>query len=274
MSLVRSIPKEEPAADEPTSLLVRPYKDMNDQIGWNKRIAFLEPPSKLLRYKYVRTLGKGSFADVFLVERLVGIITVIQYSSLKLNRGDRYCVLKESDKLEAAVNEMNALNRVNNPNVVHIEDFFMERIGHKMLAYIEMEYCDCGDLKSLIERSGPLEPERVKSILEQLMNGLASLHAQKIVHRDLKPANILFSKTNGVKIADLGVSTDLGSRSYTQNAVGTLAFMAPEIRKYFAGGGSIQYDTRADIWSLGAVALAMVTGNSEPNILSRPRKYS
>lgn len=57
-----------------------------------------------------------------------------------------------------------------------------------------------------------------------------------MLHRDLKPANVLFTKSGAVRIADLGVSTCLqASRPLTENAAGTIPFMAPEVRKFLLG---------------------------------------
>lgn len=72
------------------------------------------------------------------------------------------------------------------------------------------------------------------------------------------------------KIADFGVSTCLESDLLTHHAAGTLAFMAPEVRRYFLGE-DVSYDATADIWSLGALAVAMLTGNPEPRVATRPR---
>jgi len=48
--------------------------------------------------------------------------------------------------------------------------------------------------------------------------------------------------------------------------------MAPEVRRYFLGE-EVQYDWSADLWSLGAVAVAMLTGNIEPRVATRPCEY-
>lgn len=57
-----------------------------------------------------------------------------------------------------------------------------------------------------------------------------------VLHRDLKPANILLTKSGAIRVADLGISTYLDpSRPLTQNAAGTMPFMAPEVRKYLLG---------------------------------------
>lgn len=69
------------------------------------------------------------------------------------------------------------------------------------------------------------------------------------------------------------MSTYLESDLLTHHAAGTLAFMAPEVRRYFLGE-VVSYDSKADIWSLGALAVAMLTGNPEPRVATRPGKLT
>ena len=71
-----------------------------------------------------------------------------------------------------------------------------------------------------------------------------------------------------MKIADFGVSKHL-DQSLTYQAAGTLAFMAPEVRQ-FLYDGEVSFDFRADIWSLGAIGIAMITGDPEPRIAILP----
>lgn len=75
------------------------------------------------------------------------------------------------------------------------------------------------------------------------------------------------------KIADFGVSTWLESDLLTHHAAGTIAFMAPEVRRYFLGE-DVSYDATADVWSLGALAFAMLTGDPEPRVATRPCKWT
>lgn len=118
------------------------------------------------------------------------------------------------------------------------------------------------------------------------------IHDHGIIHRDLKPGNVLlmvstdwafcelslvfiviacaFQSDGVAKIADFGVSTCLESDLLTHHAAGTMAYMAPEVRRYFLGE-DVSYDVKADIWSLGALAVAMLTGNPEPRVATRPR---
>ncbi|GLE02426.1 hypothetical protein PINS_up011264 [Pythium insidiosum] len=219
---------------------------------WNKRVASLEPPSKLLSFRFVRTLGVGNFAEVVLVRNRKGALTV----------------LKESDKLTEAVNEIRLLSQIESPFVVRVLQYFVEQIGHRHFAYIEMEYCDRGDLRQTLERDGPMAADVFETTLRQLCLGLEEIHRRGIVHRDLKPGNVLLTSDGAVKIADFGVSTCLESDLVTHHAAGTLAFMAPEVRRYFLGE-AVSYDARADIWSLGALAVAMLTGDPEPRVATR-----
>ncbi|KAE9022505.1 hypothetical protein PR003_g12176 [Phytophthora rubi] len=220
---------------------------------WAKRVQGLQPPSKLLKFSFVRTLGIGNFAEVMLVENRKGELTV----------------LKESDKLPEAANEISILSRVSSPHVVQIQQYFIEEIGHRHFAYIEMEYCDGGDLRGVLETKGRLEGDDFDSMFHQLCLGLKEIHRHGIVHRDLKPGNVLLTSDGTTKIADFGVSTYLESDLLTHHAAGTLAFMAPEVRRYFLGE-VVSYDAKADIWSLGALAVAMLTGNPEPRVATRP----
>ncbi|RQM09184.1 hypothetical protein DD237_000305 [Peronospora effusa] len=220
---------------------------------WVKRVQGLQPPSKLLKYSFLRTLGVGNFAEVMLVE----------------NRKGKFTVLKESDKLSEAANEISMLSRVRSPHVVQIQQYFIEEIGHRHFVYIEMEYCDGGDLQQMLEEKGRLEADTFDSMFRQLCLGLKEIHRHGIVHRDLKPGNVLLLSDGTTKIADFGVSTYLESDLLTHHAAGTLAFMAPEVRRYFLGE-VVSYDSKADIWSLGALAIAMLTGNPEPRVATRP----
>lgn len=106
---------------------------------WEKRVRGLRPPSRLLKFEFVRTLGVGNFAEVMLVRDRRGALSV----------------LKESDKLPEAVNEIKLLSRISSPHVVRIRQYFVEEVGHRHFAYIEMEYCDGGDLLQLLRDKVP-----------------------------------------------------------------------------------------------------------------------
>lgn len=113
----------------------------NGTARWQKRVTGLKSPSKLLKYEFVKTLGIGNFAEVMLVKR----------RHQTEDGKEALSVLKESDKLQEAVNEIHLLSRICSPHVVRIFQYFIEEIGHRHFAYIDMEYCDRGDLVSYLK---------------------------------------------------------------------------------------------------------------------------
>lgn len=84
---------------------------------------------------------------------------------------------------------------------------------------------------------GPMDLQKVKKFLYQLLAGIADCHMKRIIHRDLKPANILIDKNGNsiliienLKIGDFGLARtySLPVRPYSQEVV-TLWYRAPEI---------------------------------------------
>jgi hypothetical protein len=112
-------------------------------------------------------------------------------------------------------------------------------------------------------------------ICVQIADGLAAAHDQGIIHRDVKPANILLEAgLERVKITDFGlarVALENSDLTSFGDMVGTPAFMSPEQ----VDGHSL--DARSDLFSLGCVIYAMVTGHSPfraGNALATARKVT
>jgi serine/threonine-protein kinase len=128
--------------------------------------------------------------------------------------------------------------------------------------YIVMENLDGEDLRSRIDRTGPLGPETTYEIVAQLARGLAHAHAAGIVHRDVKPANVFLVREadgDSVKLLDFGIATEAGStRSDVLTEpglfVGTVWYASPEQLL----GESV--DWRTDLWSLAVLAWECLTG--------------
>lgn len=115
---------------------------------------------------------------------------------------------------------------------------------------ILMTYCQGGSVKDLLAFSALPEPA-IAWITLGAVEGLAYLHSIQIMHRDVKAANILLTETGEPKIADFGVSEHVSHEVSKHTMVGTPFWMAPEV---IEGG---QYDTAADIWSLGITIVEM-----------------
>jgi serine/threonine protein kinase len=149
-------------------------------------------------------------------------------------------------------------NRVEHPGRVETLDNDVTEDGAPFLV---MELLEGENLAELWRRMGKKLPAAAAlRLVEQLLDFLSACHAQGIVHRDLKPANVFVTRDQRVKVLDFGVAQlrDEGTADLTRagTALGTPAFMAPEQ----ARGLGDKLDGRADIFSVGAMLYALLSG--------------
>ncbi|MFD3941528.1 serine/threonine-protein kinase [Streptomyces sp. NPDC058579] len=117
-----------------------------------------------------------------------------------------------------------------------------------------------GSLAHVIGDYGPLPPRFVCTLLDQLLAGLAAVHAEGVVHRDIKPANILLDVTGTgrphLRLSDFGISMRKGEPRLTETnyVVGTPGYFAPE---QMLGA---EPDFPADLFAVGLVALYLLQG--------------
>ncbi|MGW9447848.1 protein kinase domain-containing protein [Streptomyces sp. NPDC055632] len=117
-----------------------------------------------------------------------------------------------------------------------------------------------GSLAHVIGDYGPLPPRFVCVLLDQLLSGLATVHAEGVVHRDIKPANILLDVTGTgrphLRLSDFGISMRKGEPRLTETdyVVGTPGYFAPE---QLLGA---EPDFTADLFAVGLVALYLLQG--------------
>jgi serine/threonine-protein kinase len=162
------------------------------------------------------------------------------------------------------VREARAAIKIRNEHVVRVFDVGRLEGG---APYIVMEYLEGSDLSRLVEEIGPLRVEDAIEYVVQACEAIAAAHALGTVHRDLKPANLFLARTGDgracVKVLDFGISKiaegDAGSpRGLTSTSaiMGTPCFMSPEQLR-----STRDVDARADIWSIGAILHALLTGD-------------
>lgn len=158
--------------------------------------------------------------------------------------------------LNRFVKEGESAVKLQHSNIVRTYE--ASKAGH--YHYIAMELAQKGTLSDRMKQSkGMLSEGVVVDILRHAAAGLDYAHGLGIVHRDIKPSNIIFAGDGRAMIADFGVAKELTSE-YTQVttpgfSVGTPAYMSPEQAR-----GDMDLDRRADIYSLGVVAYALLTG--------------
>ncbi|MFF8730077.1 serine/threonine-protein kinase [Streptomyces sp. NPDC015171] len=123
-----------------------------------------------------------------------------------------------------------------------------------------MDLVGGGSLVHLVGDYGPLPPAFVCTLLDQLLSGLAAVHAEGVVHRDIKPANVLLEATGTgrprLRLSDFGIAMRLGEPRLTETnlVVGTPGYLAPE---QMLGA---EPDFPADLFAVGLVALYLLEG--------------
>jgi eukaryotic-like serine/threonine-protein kinase len=151
--------------------------------------------------------------------------------------------------------EAKVTSELAHPNVVSVFGFGVTPAGQP---YLVMEFLDGEDLQTRLERVGPLPPETVLQLVNQVASGLAAAHAAGVVHRDLKTDNVFLVRAPEdavlAKVVDFGLSkvlkTSATKLTVARAVFGTPEFMAPEQ----AEGRQDAIDHRSDQWSLACLA--------------------
>jgi serine/threonine-protein kinase len=153
---------------------------------------------------------------------------------------------------ERFLREIRTAAGLSHPNIVPIFSV-EERDG---LVFYAMGFVDGETLAERVRRAGPLPPSEGARVLQEAAWALSYAHGRGIVHRDVKPDNILIEHATGrAFLTDFGIA-HLASSTMTAAGVslGTPQFMSPEQ----AAGEEV--DGRSDIYSLGIVGYAALTG--------------
>jgi hypothetical protein len=162
----------------------------------------------------------------------------------------RHVVLKRYHGDSGEAEEGRALAKVANPFVARCHG--IERIDGEL--YLVVEFIPGRNLNE-IRRDGPMDPARVVRIMADLAEGVAAVHARGLIHRDIKPSNVILHDDGRPWLVDFGLAAHLGSPRLRQVA-GSPPYMAPEQ----AQGHGDRVDHRVDIFALGGVLYALLTG--------------
>ncbi|MCO5171433.1 MAG: serine/threonine protein kinase [Planctomycetes bacterium] len=133
--------------------------------------------------------------------------------------------------------------------------------GDEPMPWLAMELVEGEDLKARLQRERQLSAPAAARLMEGVARGVAHAHARGIVHRDLKPSNVLVRPGGQAVVTDFGLARSLDASRFTQTGalLGTLATMAPEqVRGERVG-------PPADVWALGVMLFACLTGRSPFN---------
>ncbi|MCE9595386.1 MAG: serine/threonine-protein kinase [Planctomycetes bacterium] len=217
---------------------------------------FEGPGTRIGPYKLLQMIGEGGFGAVFMAEQEKPVARRVALKIIKLGMDTRQVVARFEQ-------ERQALAVMDHPNIARVIDagatdtgrpyFVMELVKGEPIS----EYCDKHNL--------PIT-ERL-ALFEQVCNAVQHAHSKGIIHRDLKPSNILVGTQDGkphAKIIDFGIAkatsaklTDKTLFTEHRQIIGTLQYMSPEQAE-----GSLDIDTRTDVYALGVVLYELLTGST------------
>lgn len=203
------------------------------------------------RYETIGELGRGAMGVVYKardpqIDRLVAVKTVSLWGQEPE---------EEKEFRLRFMNEAQAAGRLHHSGIVGVFD--VGENPDNLDPYIVLEYVQGESLHRILAREKKLPLETAVQLAVEIADALDYAHAQGVIHRDIKPANILITQDGHAKIADFGIAKlNLAHFTVPGRVLGTPAYMAPE---QLSGEGA---DGRSDLFSLGVILYAMVTGHS------------
>ena len=200
-------------------------------------------------YTLERELGGGGMSRVFVAE--------------DTSLGRRVVVKVLLPELAVSVNvdrfrrEIHLAAKLQHPHIVPV----LSAGVSDGLPFYTMPFIEGESLRARLARVGKLDVGEATKILRDVLGALSYAHEHGVVHRDIKPENILLSGPFAV-VTDFGVAKALSASTSPDGSIttagvvlGTPAYMAPE-----QAVGDPSTDHRADIYSAGAVAYEMFSG--------------
>ncbi len=210
-------------------------------------------------YRLIERLGEGGMGEVWLAKHRMlarpAAIKLIRGEALGADESTRTTIVRRFER------EAQATAALRSHNTIELYDFGVTAEG---AFYYVMELLDGLSLKELVDRFGPVPPERTIRILRQACKSLGEAHERGLIHRDIKPANIFLCRlgpdVDVVKVLDFGL-VKTSQKAHQETALtrgnvvaGTPSYMPPEM----AAGQEV--DGRADLYSLGCVGYWLLTG--------------
>lgn len=205
-------------------------------------------------YEILEEIARGGMGVVFKarqrnLERVV---------ALKMILAGR---LADASDVQRFYREARAAGKLMHPAIVPVHE-----IGeHDGRHYFTMDYVEGRSLAEMI-REETLAPRAAAKLVQDIAEAVQFAHEQGTVHRDLKPANVLLDQANQPHVTDFGLAKiiesvdekSLAELTTSGQILGTPSYMSPEQ----AEGKQGQVGPAADIYSLGAILYACLTGRA------------
>jgi serine/threonine protein kinase len=189
-------------------------------------------------------LGKGSFGEVYLVQK----INTKEKFAMKVLRKER---IMGQNLLKYAIAERNVLSLSNHPFIVKLN--FAFQTSSKL--FLILEYCCNGDLAKHLLFEKRFSESRAKFYICEVLLALENLHQRDIIFRDLKPDNVVLDEEGHCKLTDFGLSKEGVTENQSASSFcGSIAYLAPEMLKKQGHGKAV------DWYLLGVLLYEMLVG--------------
>jgi serine/threonine protein kinase len=202
-------------------------------------------PPDIAGYEYLRVIGSGGFADVFLYQELrprrkVAIKVLLPQRADEVTRA---AFTAEADLMAILSSH---------PSIVTIFDTDVTDDGR---LYLAMEYCSRSTMSARYKRE-PLGVAETLRVGIQIAGAVETAHRNGIVHRDIKPANILVTDYGHPALTDFGISATIEQSEAGADGM-SVPWSPPENLTADPRSG-----VRSDVWSLGATIYTLLAGRS------------
>ncbi|MBL8763366.1 MAG: serine/threonine protein kinase [Phycisphaerae bacterium] len=214
------------------------------------------PGTRIGPYKLLQLIGEGGFGSVFMAEQEKPVARKVALKIIKLGMDTRQVIAR----FEA---ERQALAMMDHPNIAKVFDAGATETGRP---YFAMELCAGQPISEYCDRNNQSISERLE-LFAQVCTAVQHAHTKGIIHRDIKPSNVLVSTQDGrphAKVIDFGIAKATASKltektlfTELKQLIGTPEYMSPEQAE-----GSLDIDTRTDVYSLGVLLYELLTGST------------
>ena len=202
------------------------------------------------RYEFIRQLGRGGFAEVWLAEdKLTGVQVAVKVYAPGTGL--------DENGIKIFTQEFSVVFDMNHTNLLRPTHYDC----YERMPYLIMPYIKNGSAFKYITEGQNIPEDEAWKMLHDVAAGLAYLHEKQppLIHQDIKPDNIMIDDEGRYLITDFGISarvrsTIRGAQAQEQSG-GTLAYMGPE--RFSSTPKPIM---ASDVWSLGAMMYELMTG--------------
>ncbi len=221
--------------------------DPDETVGLSERPTASVKLSGWESYEILHEIARGGMGVVYKA-RQVSLNRVVALKMILAGQ------LAGDQEVRRFLAEAEAAANLKHPGIVPIHE-----IGeHDGQQYFSMDYVEGRSLAARLH-DGPLPPTEAASLVQKIAQAVSYANEKGVIHRDLKPGNVLLDEAGEPHVTDFGLAKRIGGDSdltATGQILGTPSYMPPEQ----ALGLTDQVDSRSDVYALGAILYATLTG--------------